>query len=485
MSGILGKAANKWISLTNNSAFDIEKIYNTQVPDPNNEGSLKKVGAFEGEEKSQVMYAMEAAANNVYRMLNGSKRENVKIKDFVKNSLTTGTFTSVFTPTVEVFMTEYIRPRLIVSNLLATTIPIGPSMNRGLLALIRSFGLIKVQEVGKDQKLPTVTPNLSEYTDQMAISTKRYGVKLEIENELQQSDQWGILGFLFTQIADGFRFRKELEVIKVLNGTGEVMYDNITPTNGTFGVHTGGRAIDGSFNGTVTMEDIQRIIGYAAMRGNDIRYMLVHPFVIWNMIGDSDLRNIVASSIPASPTGNAADAGWDHPFGDQFGYLLRHVGGAKLESGNPQIGQWGNIGLGPLGTIGPDPFTNNKEFQSQYLTGRANIPGANVTLITSPQVPITSINTGGSNKIQTNMYFIADRSPVAIMQEANPATLEWEDIEMETSYIGFREKYTVLPLYQGRGVYTVKGAVVDKNYNFNIVSQIGALSEASDTLSLP
>jgi len=484
--GILGKYSRDWIRIQNNVAFDRNSILNARVPSGEKDSDeMVKVGSFDGEQRAEVMNGLEAVSNTVYRMLNGTIKPNVKIGGFVKNALNTGTFTSVFTPTVEIFLMDYIRPRLIVSNLLATTIPVGPAINRGLMALIRAFGLIKIQEVGKDQHLPIVSPNLGEYTEQMALSTKRFGVKMEIENELKNSDQWGILGYLMTQIGDGFRYRKETEVLKVLNGTGEVMYDNLSPATGTFGVHTGGRDINGAFNGTVTLEDIQRVIGYAAMRGNNIQYMLVHPFVVWNMIGDSELRNMVLGSTPLTSTpGNASQPGWDHPFGSDMGYAMRGFGGTEtsftgLSGGvtNP-LAQFGGLGMGPLGLLGVDPHSQNISMLNQYMQANTNIPGANVTLLTSPQVPIKSVSVGGRNLIQTNMYLISDRKPVAILQESNPSTLEWEDIEMETSFMGFREKYTVIPLYQGRGVYTIKGAVIDKNYQLNIVHSIDStLSE--------
>lgn len=468
-NGVLGDNARSYLRLNDANHFDTSQILQSKVnvAREGEEPQYEALGAIqdEGERKEGYM-ALEVMANTIYSMLNGTAKAGGSIKQVLSNSLNTGTFSTVVQPTVEVFMLDYIRPRLVVSNFLATTIPVGPNTSKNMIAMLRQFGLVKIEEVARDGDLPIVSPQLSEYTEQIAQATRRYGVKLEIENDLMEGDQFGVLGFLMTAIADGFRFRKELEVLKVINSTGEVLYDNMNPSNGVFGVHTAGRALDGSYNGTVTMEDFTRCFGYAMMRGTNPETILLHPFAVFNMIGDSDLRNIVAAvdanGVPPMPQDSV---NWGHPFGEDFGLLLRHVGTADVTNpGNSPVPQFGNLGYGPLGVPGLDPYTNNQSSLNQYFTGRANIPGMNITIVTSPQVPIKSVSIGGQYKLVTNIYIIGDRKPVAILQEANPGILEWEDIEKEMSFMGFREKYAVVPLYQGRGIYTIKGAVIDKNY---------------------
>lgn len=462
MPSITQANSGKFISLTRSGAFNRDALEKSKV---NDQGMT--LSDLKDNDKLQAVAGMEQVANHIYRLLNGEMvNSGIKIGSFVKNAINMNTFTSVFTPTVEIFIRDYIAPKLVVSNLLAQTIPVGPNLGQGMIALLRAFGLVKVKEVSKDGKLPTVSPNMGEFSEQMALSSRRFGVKVEIEQEFINSDQWGLLGFLFAQIGDGFRYRKELEVVKVINGAGEIMFDNTSPSSGVLGVHTAGRALDASFNGTLAMEDLRRVFAYAMARGIVPKFILVHPFMIWNMFGDSEMNAIFGAA--RTDLGNmpntAAQPGWDHQFGP-YGYLMRGTGGMPGDfSAGGDVQRHGPVGLGPLGVMGIDPFSDKQTALNQYWVGRATIPGMDITLVSSPQVPIKTVTVGSLTKFVTNMYVIGEQPPVAILQEQNPTTTEWDDKERDVHYVGFREKYNVIPLFQGRGIYTIKGVVIDRNY---------------------
>ena len=353
------------------------------------------------------------------------------------------------------------------STYLATTIPVGSSLNRSILAMVRAFGLVKVKEVSKNGLLPIVSPNLGEYTEQIAYDIKKYGVKLEIDKDLQNSDEFGVLGYLLTSIADAFRFRKEVEVLKVVNNVGEVMYDNANPGLGTFKIHTTGRGIDNTFNGTVTLNDFLKIFAYANLRGVVPTTIVVHPYVLFNMVGDNELSTLLgATDGAASPAGKTAfDPGWGHPLGDDMGYKMKYYGndGINRPAGG-FVGDWGSVGNGPLSTLGVDPFSTGIAGTNGYHVGKTKIAGMNLQVVALPQVPITTVS-DPINKFVTNIFVVGDKKPVGILQEHGPAPVEWEDKEREIDFLGFREKYTTIPLYQGRGVYTIKNVVIDRNYN--------------------
>ena len=490
MKGILERS-KAWLKLEECSALDEVDWSKVTVEEIEGEGAKPERRSFADLDEERQKYwrnEFEVEANALYRMLNGEVRSTEKIGDAVQNAINAGTFGTVFSTTMEVFILDYLRPQLVVSNLLANTIPVGPNINKSLIAVIRSFGQVKVSEVPRSGSLPIVAPMFAETADQIAYDIKKYGCKLEVEKDFANSDQWGMFGFLLTSIADAFRYRKELEVIKVINQTGEVMYDNANPTAGTFRRTTAGRAIDGTFNGTVALEDFTRTFAYMQQRGMQPQYILVHPFVLFNMYGDSELRAILGmSQVIGDFPMNAVQPGWDHPFGEDWAYRLRGLGGDNVSVTTGNVPNFGPVGVGPLGVPGIDPHTQKLASLNMNAIMRANIPGYNVTVIASPLVPMKQLSagqpvSGNDLKFATNIYVVADKKPVAILQKTNPAPLEWEDFEREMRMLGFREEYCAMPIYQGRSVYIMKNIVIDKNYPLpQRVFQITSLTETSTT----
>ncbi len=468
MKGIIRKEKN-FFRLEETTVPVKEELKKLKVVKKGEDGTSENVAytSLPDEEKNAVLMNLEQSANALLRAFNGESRPDTTIRGLVKNVLNEGTFGSIFSTAVEVFMMNYIKPQLIATNYLATTIPVGPTLNRTMIAMVRGFGMTKIGEVPRYGNYPTLQPSLNDYANQIAFDVKTYGVKIEADKDLMNSDEFGVFGFLLTSIADGFRYRKEEEVIRLVNSMGKVMYDNASPSTSVFKVTTSGRAIDGSHNGTVTLEDILRVMSYASMRGQDIGIMMIHPFVLFEMFGDSQLRTILgtatmAGRLPSTPF----DAGFNHPMGEEYGIRMRTYGADGVS--NPgSIFNWGQVvggAAGVNGVYGVDPYSAGLNTTQAYMVMRANMPGSSLTIVVTPQVPIRRVTVNSRDVFCTNLYFVSTRKPVGILQEQAPGILEWDDIEKEITFMAFREKFTTIPLNQGRGVYVIKNAVIDKNY---------------------
>ena len=474
MKGIINRDKN-WFRLEETTVPVKEELSAMEVTLEG--GEKAKFKDLDAAAKNLVIANLEQSANALLRAFNGETRPDTTIRGLVKNVLNEGTFGSIFSTAVEVFMMNYIKPQLIATNYLATTIPVGPTLNRTMIAMVRGFGMTKIGEVPRYGSYPTLQPSLNDYANQIAFDVKTYGVKIEADKDLMNSDEFGVMGFLMTSIADGFRYRKEEEVIRLVNSMGKIMYNNSDPSNSVFKVTTSGRSINGTHNGTVTLEDILRVMSYASMRSQDIGIMMIHPFVLFEMFGDSELRTILGTAnmvgrLPSTPF----DAGWNHPLGEDWAIRMRTYGADNV--GNPgSVFNWGQV-VGSTGVNGVDPYSAGLNTTQAYMAMRAQIPGASLTVVVTPQVPIRRAVVGGRNVFVTNLYFVSNKKPVAVLQEQAPGMLEWEDIEKEVTFMAFREKFTVIPLNQGRGVYVMKDVVIDKNYsNFQAQYNVSALTE--------
>jgi len=437
-----------------------------------NGGKVLKDGglnALNEDEASSALDDIDSFTTEIYNSLKYSVSSfghgTRSFKDAVKYSIDTKTFGSTFSPAIELFIADYIRPQAILSKYLAVDIPVRGGLSQSVLATIQAMGgPTRLKEVGKGEPLPTFTPSMSRNTETMMLDIKRYGIKVPIEKELLDNDELGIIAMMFSVIGDSFLRRKEYEVLKTVNLTGKTLYDNATPSAGAFGVTTEGRDIANVLNGTLTYSDIVRSMSYASARGINIQYMLIHPFTLWQMTGDSDLQRILKGSKLIGANG-INNAGWSHPFGE-LGPQWRFYGGDGAGTFPPsKLNGIGEIGTAAL--LGVDPSQETLFTGNSYGAYNANIEGiGSIVVLVSPEVPIKEVNVGGHTKVASNIYLVGDKKPAGILMKQPVTMLEWQDIEQETSYTGFVEKYTTLPLYQGRQVFALRNIVLDKNYKY-------------------
>ncbi len=277
----------------------------------------------------------------------------------------------------------------------------------------------------------------------MALDIKKYGVKLGIEQELYESDHWGILGLLVRQVMDGFILHEETMAMQLLNKMGVTIFNNADTASGVAKKITSGRAIDGTFNGTITLNDMMTIAAYGNTRGFNYNILLMHPFA-WQMWAtDPELRECmvvgsqVTSALNSARMQGSQAKGMESPFGEQFGYKLSGLGGQNAFQ-NQYATQgsldpfYGKLGISPASkTLTPYWATYN------IPPGNAAWPGG-LRVIVTPYVPWRQDTVSG--KFITNLYFIDPMRTGILLNGEGPTTDEWEDTEKEVRYIKFKRK---------------------------------------------
>jgi hypothetical protein len=283
------------------------------------------------------------------------------------------------------------------------------------------------------------------------------------------------LGFLLTQIADGFVLHKEQICMNVLNRMGVTIFNNKNKTLGLEGKITSGRDIDGSFNGTISLNDLMTIHTYGATRGFNYDTLLMHPFAWQMFVTNPELREIVISGSSVSSAINNSNAlrggqapGFEGPFGEMWGLKMSGLGGANntqqyYSPNNAVDPYYGKLGISPASnTLTPYGATFNVQ-PTQYWPGGLRV-------IVTPHVPWKQDTT--SKKYITNLYFVDSQRTGVILQGEGPTTDEWEDIEREIKYIKFKNRFGVATVYQGRGVAVARNIVIDRSYVFDNVNQV-------------
>jgi hypothetical protein len=415
-----------------------------------------------------------SAVGTFVDLLEGRKPVGMKvptIKQAFRDYLSAKDFPFTFGPAIEVMMRNYIMPQILVTREIFTSIPYSGQRDQ---VNIRSFGPIQIEEVGRNEPYPEVGPSVVDKAFRMALDIKKYGVKLAIEDELYESDNWGILGFLMRQVMDGFVLHEEQMGMNLLNKMGTTIFNNANPAQSTEKKITSGRAIDGSFNGTITLNDMMAIWAYGNTRGMNYSVLLMHPFA-WQMWAtDPELREImvvgsqVTSALNSSKLQGKMAQGFESPFGSQFGYTNQGLGGQNgtqpYYSPNGVTDPfYGKLGISPASkTLSPYWATFN------IPPGNAAWPGG-LRVIITPYVPWRQ--DAVSKKYITNLYFIDPTRTGILLNGEGPTTDEWSDTEREVRYIKFKRRFGMFPVYQGRGVAVARNIVIDRNYVFDNVNQ--------------
>lgn len=426
--------------------------------DPNDSAKTDEI-------KGNIIEGDSTAINYFADLMLGKKVAGVKapkIGEVFHDFLSSRDFPFIIPPAIEVVMKQYILPQTFVHNQIFQTIPFNGIKIQQIN--FTSLGPIGIEEVGRGEPYPEVGSSIMDKAFRMALDIKKYGVKLGIENELLESDNWGVLGFLVSQIMDGFAIKKEWEAMKLLTKMGHTVFDNANPANGSELRITSGRAIDGSLNGTITLQDLMAIWSYGNLRGFNYDTLLIHPFA-WQMFAtDPDMKELLLEGAKAAytPSGKPGP-GFEGPFGAQWGYPNSRYGGSNQTS---QYYTANSQAVDPVfAKQGFSPFSNTlTSWGASFNIAPSGMWPSGLRVIVTPYIPWYQDNT--SKKYVTNLYFVDSQKTGVILQGEGPLMEEWSDVEKEVKYMKFKEKYGMAVVYQGRGVAVARNIVIDRNYIF-------------------
>jgi hypothetical protein len=391
-----------------------------------------------------------------------------KIGEAMKDLLSSRDFPFIWNPAIEIVMKNYIMPQILVSRQIFNTIPYSGQKDQ---INLKSVGPVQIEEIGSGEPYPEIGPSIMDKAYRMALSIKKYGIKLGIDQELRDTDHWGILGFLASSIADGFVIHEEKMAMGMLSKMGTTIFNNAYPDRGLEKTITGGRDIDGSFNGTISLNDLMTMWTYGQTRGFNYTTLLMHPWA-WQMFATNpELREVVVSgSNVTSALNSTARQGsmgnnMNSPFGENWGYWMKGTGGT-----NPTA-RWYSGAQDPdqvFGKLGISPASNNlTPWGATFNIAPKYWPGG-IRVIVTPYIPFAI--DPNSKKPVTNLYFVDPEKTGIILDGEGPVMDTWDDWEREVDYMRFKRKFGMHPIYGGRGVAVARNIVIDKSYVFDNVN---------------
>jgi len=340
---------------------------------------------------------------------------------------------------VEFVVREALEPNLvIVPNLFEEV-----RLERGTRIQIGAIGALHASEVAEGAEYKENDLQM-DGGDQIAINVKKHGLMIRVTEEMLTDNQFDVIGLWLRAAGRALARHKEVKIFDYIRAMGVTVFDNVSPASSLNGVCTG-RALDGSGNGSVTMDDIFDAYAQVITQGFFPDTLLMHPLTWTMFVKDATLRAFVlqngGGSFFATWTGNPAGrAPWDASsqggLGVSGGQLLTPGGAASGAQASP---------------VGDHPQTLNSAPQ---LPGYLNIP---FRIIVSPFV------TFDTAKKLTDIYmFDSSELGVHIVDE-EITTEEWDDPKVDIRKIKLRERYGLGILNEGLAIATLKNVHVVPN----------------------
>lgn len=255
----------------------------------------------------------------------------------------------------------------------------------------------------------------------LEIRVKKIGVKVSITEEAISDSSWDILGINIRKMGKAMARYKEEWIFNSFSDHGHIIFDNNLRTQMPE-AGTTGRAEDGTFNDTMSVEDFLDLV--LALMGNGFvpTDVIMHPLT-WVVFA----RN--------SMIGNGLT------FGAFGGNDVHPNGGIQ---GTPAAFGMANNGNGQKMIMRPEQVQN-----------RLPVP---LTINFSPFVHFDKINK------RFDMYCI-DRSEVGvIVQKEGLSTENWTDPEKDIRALKAKERYGVGVSNNGRGITVSRNIAVAPTY---------------------
>jgi hypothetical protein len=255
----------------------------------------------------------------------------------------------------------------------------------------------------------------------LEIRVKKIGLKVSITEEAITDSSWDILGINIRKMGKAMARYKEEWIFNTFSDHGHVIYDN-NLRNQFPEAGTTGRAEDGSFNDTLSVEDFLDMV--LALMGNGFvpTDVIMHPLT-WVVFA----RN--------SMIGNGLS------FGALGGNNVHPNGGIQ---GTPAAMGMANNGDGQKFIMRPEQVQN-----------RLPMP---LTVNFSPFVHFDKVNK------RFDMYCIDNNEVGLIVQKEGLSTENWTDPERDIRALKAKERYGVGILNNGRGITVARNIAVAPSY---------------------
>lgn len=347
---------------------------------------------------------------------------------------------AMFPKVIQNIVREAIEPLLIGTSLLQRVNYSG----YGQTITFGATGAVVAGDIPEGGEYPE--QNLQIGAGTVTATIGKSGVAVKITEEMLRYSQFDMIGMNLRAAGKALARLKEQKIFNMIRAEGQIVFDNAKPTSSLNGPTTG-RSLDGSANGSMTMDDLFDAWAQVVSGGFMPDTLIMHP-LSWTMfMKDATMRALFLNGVPGgsffgSYTGNPMGGfpGWkgtnNNGMGPSYGQNI-------VPAGNP---------AGLAATASGD--------QSQTQNGSPVLPGyqeRGLSIIVSPYVPFDAV------KRVTDVY-LCDRAELGFLIVDEEATTdEFVDPARDMRKLKIRERYALAINNEGMGVAVMKNVKIAAN----------------------
>lgn len=315
------------------------------------------------------------------------------------------------------------------------------SYSYGQTITFPAVGALTAADIAEGQEYPEQRLAMGGAT--VTASIGKSGTAVKVTEEMIRYSQFDVLGMHLRAAGRALARHKEVKIFNLIKALGVCVFDNVKPTQSLKGVTTG-RALDGSPNGSITMDDVFDCFAQVMTQGFMPDTLLMHPLTWVMFVKDPTLRAFALMN-----GGGTFFANWQGQVNQQYAANASQ-GGLGIGAGQ-NIAEGGNAaGLTATPLTGYNPQMNSAPNLPSYL-------GMSFRIIVSPFVPFDP------RRKLSDIYMFDSSNLGALIVDEEVTTEEFTDPKVEMRKIKLRERYGLAVLNEGQAIATMKNIHVVPN----------------------
>lgn len=358
---------------------------------------------------------------------------------------------------------EAVEPLLVGTSLLQRI-----NYSAGQQITFPSVGALQAADIGEGMEYPEKSLQIGGST--VTANIGKSGVAVKVTDEMIRYSQFDVIGLHLRAAGRALARHKEEKIFNHIRAMGITVFDNVSPTSSLKGVCTG-RSLDGSGNGSVTMDDVFDAYAQVITHGFFPNTLLMHPLTWTMFIKDATLRAFVLANgggtFFASHSGNPVGrAPWEGSstggLGVSGGQLITPPDAASGATASP---------------LGDHPQTINS---APNLPGYFGVP---FRIIVSPFVPYDPA------KKLTDIYMFDSSELGVLIVDEEINVEEFDDPARDIRKIKLMERYGVGILNEGKAIAVLRNVHVVPNEivlpaqaNIDVSGSIATISPTASVL---
>ena len=310
---------------------------------------------------------------------------------------------------------DAIEPNIVLTSLLQRI-----SFQIGTSLTFPALSAFVAQDIPEGGEYPEAT---MEFAGEVTATIGKSGIAVKMTEEMIRYSLFDVMNMHLRAAGRALVRHKEQKVANMISDNGTIQYNNLQATTSLF---TTGRGNDGTFNGTLNIEDLFRMYATMGDEGYTPNALVMHPFGWLSFAMNPSLRN--------------------------FGFMNN---GQMFQGRNGAPGSAESFRVGGLNQ------QTHVEGPGELATTSSPVPNgfpAPLQIIISPFVPYrAATNT-------TDIWMVDTNELGVLVVDEEVQTDEFNDPARDIKKVKLRERYAVENINNGKGIRIAKGVVIDRDF---------------------